>query len=320
MTSRPKVVVTRRLPDVVEARLSDAFDAVLNPTDVPLQPQALAAALASADGVLTTVTDRVDGAALASPRRAGIVANFAVGVNNIDLEAARAQGVVVTNTPGVLTDATADVALTLILNVTRRVAESAALLREGRWKGFAPTHLLGRSLQGRTLGIIGMGRIGQALARRCHFGLGMNVVYTNRSAVNDPGVPSQALDSIGAVMEASDVVSLHLPGGAENDKVISAEHIARMKPDGILINTARGDVVDEEALTEALKHGRVGGAGLDVFYNEPQVPPDLMDLPNVCLLPHIGSATVETRTAMGMLAVDNLVAHFGDRNYPSRVV
>lgn len=320
MSALPKIIVTRKLPEAVEARLSAAFDVRLNTSDTPMSAGDLKAAIGAADGLLTTVTDKVDAEVLASPQPAGIVANFAVGVNNIDLDAARAAGVVVTNTPGVLTDATADVALTLILNVTRRVAESAALLREGRWQGFSPTLLLGRSLQGKTLGIIGMGRIGQALARRCHFGLGMEVVYYNRSPVADPGVPARALDSIEAVMETSDVVSLHLPGGAENDKVISGARIGLMKQDAVLINTARGDVVDEDALTESLKTGRIGGAGLDVFYNEPVVTAGLMELPNVCLLPHIGSATLETRTAMGMLAVDNLVAHFGDGNYPARVV
>lgn len=319
--ARPRILVTRKLPDAVEARLSTQFDAVLNTDDRPLTGDALIEAMQTSDGVLTTVTDRIDAAVLAAPdRRAGIVANFAVGVNNIDLAAAATAGVVVTNTPGVLTDATADVALTLMLNVTRRTWESERLLRTGEWRGFSPTLLLGRGLQGKMLGIVGMGRIGQAVARRAQLGFGMKVVYFNRSPVADPGVEARALASIDAVMAEADVISLHLPGGAENDKIISAARIAMMKPDAYLINTARGDVLDELALIDALQAGRIAGAGLDVFYGEPAVPEALIALDNVCLLPHIGSATVETRTAMGMLAVDNLEAHFAGKPYPARVV
>ncbi|MEM8788595.1 MAG: D-glycerate dehydrogenase [Pseudomonadota bacterium] len=316
-----RVIVTRRLPEAVEARLSGLFEVELNPEDVPFSPDRLAAAMRAADGVLGTVTDRFDRTVLgAQGRRARIVANFAVGVNNIDLDAARAAGVAVTNTPGVLTEATADVALTLILNVTRRVGESAALLRDGRWEGFAPTLLLGSGLQGKVLGIIGMGRIGRAVARRCVDGFGMRAIYYNRSPVADPGVAAEPRGSIEAVMAEADIVSLHLPGGAENAGVISAARIAAMKRSAVLINTARGDVVDEQALVAALAEGRIAGAGLDVFAAEPAVPAALLDMPQVCLLPHIGSATVETRTAMGMLAVDNLEAFFAGRDCPARVV
>lgn len=317
----PIVTVTRRLPQAVEDRLAAEFDARLNPDDTPFTPAQLISAMQEADAVLGTVTDQFDAAVLAADgkRRAGIVANFAVGVNNIDLDAARAEGVVVTNTPGVLTDATADVALTLMLNATRRVPESAALLREGRWQGFSPTLLLGASLQGKVLGIIGMGRIGKAVARRAALGFGMKVIYYNRSPVADPGVEAEARDSIDAVMAEADVISLHLPGGAGNARVISGQRIGLMKPGAYLINTARGDVLDEPALIEALREGKIAGAGLDVFEAEPTVPQALLELPNVALLPHIGSATVETRTAMGMLAVDNIAAHFGGQDYPARV-
>ncbi|WP_233416696.1 2-hydroxyacid dehydrogenase [Halovulum marinum] len=318
----PVVTVTRRLPQAVEARLSAEFDARLSADDTPFAADRLIAAMRDSDAVLGTVTDRFDATVLAAGgrRRAGIVANFAVGVNNIDLDTARAEGVVVTNTPGVLTDATADVALTLILNVTRRVPESEALLRQGRWQGFSPTLLLGSALQGKVLGIIGMGRIGKAVARRAALGFGMKVIYYNRSPVADAGVEAAARGSIDAVMAEADVISLHLPGGAGNARLISAQRIGLMKPTAYLINTARGDVVDEPALIEALRTRRIAGAGLDVFAAEPQVPHALLDLPNVALLPHIGSATVETRTAMGMLAVDNIAAHFGAQDYPSRVV
>lgn len=321
-SSKPRIVVTRRLPEAVEARLRDAFDVHLNEADRPLSPTDLRAAMQSADGVLATVTDQVDADIIRADgrRRAGIVANFAVGVNNIDLDAARAEGLVITNTPGVLTDATADIAIALMLMVTRRTWESERMLRAGTWPGFAPTLLLGSGLQDKVLGVVGMGRIGQAVARRAHFGFGMRVVYFNRSNVADPGVPAEALESVDALMANSDVVSLHLPGGPANARAISAERIGLMKPTAVLINTARGDVVDQPALISALQNRRIAGAGLDVFENEPQVPPELIALDNVALLPHIGSATVETRTAMGMLAVDNLVAHFSSRNYPARVV
>ena len=316
---RPVIAVTRRLPEAVEARLSAEFVARLNPDDHPFTRAELEAAFCEADGVLPTVADRIDAALLELPgRRAGIVANFAVGVNNIDLDAARGAGVVVTNTPGVLTDATADTAMLLMLAATRRAPESERLLREGRWQGFAPTLLLGRGLQGKVLGIVGMGRIGRAVAARA-VAFGMRVIYHNRSPVSDPGVRAEAV-SLPELMARADVISLHLPGGGANTGVISAGMIARMKPDAYLVNTARGDVVDEAALIEALEAGRIAGAGLDVFADEPRVPERLLRLPNVAALPHIGSATMETRTAMGMLAVDNLAAHFAGGEYPARVV
>ncbi|QHQ33716.1 2-hydroxyacid dehydrogenase [Algicella marina] len=321
MTEKPKVVVTRKLPYAVEARLQALFDVKLNHDDRPLSTAELEVAMMGADGLLPTVTDAIDSDLLnVKGRRAGIVANFAVGVNNIDLAAAEAAGVVVTNTPGVLTDATADIALTLMLNVTRATWPAENRLRRGEWTGFAPTAMLGSGLQDKVLGIIGMGRIGQAVAKRCHYGFGMDVIYFNRSPVADPGVPAQAVESIDAVMAEADVISLHLPGGANNDKVISAARIALMKPTAFLVNTARGDVIDEDALVAALQERRIAGAGLDVFYHEPRVPEALRLLDNVSLLPHLGSATLETRTAMGMLAVDNLEAHFAGRPYPARVV
>ncbi len=241
-------------------------------------------------------------------------------MNNIDLAAAEAAGVVVTNTPGVLTDATADLAIALMLSVTRRMSETEAILRAGGWDGFRPTGWLGMGLQGRTLGIVGMGRIGQAVARRAALGFGMRVVYFNRSAVGPFEFAAEARPSVEAVLGEADVVSLHVPGGGTNARLISAARLAAMKPGAYLVNTARGDVVDEAALAEALASGRLAGAGLDVYAEEPKVPEALLRLPNVTLLPHIGSATLETRTAMGMLAVDNLAAFFDGRPLPSRVV
>ena len=319
--ARPRVTVTRKLPDAVEARVAESFEATLNPSDDPMAPAALAAAMAGADGLLCAVTDRVDAGLIATPgRRVAIVANFGVGVNNIDLEAAKAAGLVVTNTPGVLTDATADFALALILAATRRLTETEAVLRRGAWDGFRPTGFLGMGLQGKTLGIVGMGRIGQATARRAALGFGMRIAYFNRSGVGPFDFAAERLPSVEALMAAADVVSLHIPGGDGNRGLVSAALIAAMKPTAYLVNTARGDILDEAALAAALAEGRIAGAGLDVYAEEPTVHPALLAAPNVTLLPHVGSATLETRTAMGMLAVDNLEAHFAGGGYPSRVV
>ena len=318
--TRPRVIVTRKLPDAVEAHLAAHLDAVLNPEDAPFSREALAQAMREADGLLPTVTDALDAAMIDTPgRRVRIVANFAVGVNNIDLAAAKAAGLVVTNTPGVLTDATADLAIALMLAATRRMSETEAILRRGGWDGFRPTGWLGMGLQGKTLGILGMGRIGQATARRASLGFGMRIIHFNRSPVAPLDFPAEARPSIEAVLAEADVVSLHVPGGGGNARLISADRLARMKPGAYLVNTARGDIVDEAALAAALADGRLAGAGLDVFAEEPNVPQALLDLPNVTLLPHIGSATLETRTAMGMLAADNLIAFFAGRPLPSRV-
>ncbi len=320
--SPPKIIVTRRLPEAVEARLRANFTVALNPDDSPFSSERLKLALKHADGVICTVTDLFDEEILSADgeRKTRIIANFGVGVDNIDLDSAETQGVAVTNTPNVLTDATADIAMALILAVTRRMTESEATLRRGEWKQFAPTGFLGTGLQGKTLGIIGMGRIGRATARRAHAGFGMRIGYYNHSPVRAIGFPAMPYPSIDRLLAASDVVSLHIPGGGANSGLISAEQIARMKPGAYLVNTARGDLVDEAALVQALREGRLAGAGLDVFADEPSVPASLRALPNVTLLPHIGSATTEARTAMGMLAVDNLEAFFAGRDLPNRVV
>jgi lactate dehydrogenase-like 2-hydroxyacid dehydrogenase len=320
--SRPRIIVTRRLPEAVEARLRAHFTVALNRDDRPFSQSRLMRALQEADGLLCTVSDLFDESTIAAEgtRRAEILANFGVGVNNIDLDAAEATGLVVSNTPGVLTEATADLAMALILSATRRMSETEAALRTGAWKGFAPTGWLGTSLQGKTLGIVGMGRIGEATAKRAAAGFGMDIVYFSRSPKGPFDFPARALGSVADVMETADVVSLHLPGGGTNAGLISADMIARMKPGAYLVNSARGDLVDETALIEALREKRIAGAGLDVFADEPNVPEALRALENVTLLPHIGSATVETRTAMGMLAVDNLIAHFAGDPLPARIV
>lgn len=322
MSTLPRVIVTRKLPAPVEDRLATLFDVALNTEDRPFSAEDLKAAMRDADGVLCAVVDPMTAEVLSvTDRRAAIVANFGVGVNNIDLEAAKAAGIVVGNTPDVLTDATADIAIALMLAATRRMYETETMLRQGRWTGFSITGQLGMGLRDKVIGIIGMGRIGQATARRAALGFGMKVIYFNRSDLRVAlDFPAERRATIGEVMAEADVVSLHIPGGGENRGRISAAMIAAMKPTAYLVNTARGDVVDEPALVAALASGRIAGAGLDVFAAEPNVPEELIALDNVTLLPHIGSATLETRTAMGMLAVDNLEAFFQGAPLPARVV
>lgn len=321
--TRPRIAVTRKLPEAVEDRLRGTdLDVDFNDTDTPYDRSRLIRALQECDGILLVVGDPIDGTVLDADgkRRTRIIANFGVGVNHIDLDAARDREIIVTNTPGVLTDATADIAMALILAATRRMSETEAILRRGEWVGFSPTGWLGMSLQGKTLGVIGMGRIGQATARRAVLGFGMNCIYFNRSPVGPFDFSAEACASIEDVMALSDVVTLHCPGGGANRGLVSADRLALMKPTAYLVNTARGDVIDEAALIDTLAAGRIAGAGLDVFEKEPQVPPALLTFPNVTLLPHIGSATLETRTAMGLLAADNLIAHFSGQPLPSRVV
>jgi lactate dehydrogenase-like 2-hydroxyacid dehydrogenase len=320
--NRPRVIVTRRLPDPVEHRAAALFDVVLNATDEPLSAGGLADAMRSADGVLVTVTDRIDAAVLgAQPRRAGIVANFGVGYDHIDLDAASRHGIVVTNTPGVLTDDTADLAMALLLAVMRRVGEGERHVRAGAWTGWRPTHMLGTRVTGATLGIVGMGRIGRAVAARAHHGFGMPIRYFQPRPVDPPlDLPARACTSLKELLEGCDVVSLHCPSTPETRHLIDAERLALMRPGSVLINTARGDIVDDAALARALANGTPAGAGLDVYAREPQVPQALMRLENVVLLPHLGSATVQARRAMGDRAIDNLEAFFAGREVPDRLV
>jgi lactate dehydrogenase-like 2-hydroxyacid dehydrogenase len=320
---KPRVIVTRRWPAAVEALLAERFDATLNIADVPMTPAELQAALRDYDAILPTVSDRLPASVFpAGGGRTRLIANFGVGFSHIDLDAARERGIVVTNTPGVLTDCTADIAISLILSVARRTGEGERQVRAGRWEGWCPTHMIGTRVSGKTLGIIGMGRIGKATARRARFGFDMDVVFYNRSKVDDEETRSMGarqLPSIEAVLAASDFVSLHCPGGAENRHLIDAARLAAMKPGAFLVNTARGDVVDEDALVEALEAGAIAGAGLDVYAAEPAVHPRLLGRENVVLLPHLGSATAETREAMGMSALENVAAFFEGRPLPNRV-
>lgn len=314
--TKPIVVLTRRLPEAVERAAAERFELRVNADDHRFTVAEMQQALRSADGIICTLGDPLREALQGGPWRAKILANFGAGTDHIDLAAANAGGLAVTNTPGALTDATADLAMALILMVTRRLGEGERELRAGKWTGWHPTHLLGTSLQGKTLGIIGFGRIGQAVARRAALGFGMQVVYASRQARK----AREALQELNAVemeldqlMQVSDVVSLHTPATAETRGMIDARRIAQMKRGSYLINTARGSVVDEPALIDALKRGHLAGAGLDVYPREPEITPELLTLPNVVALPHLGSATLETRTAMGMRAVANLEAHFGGK-------
>jgi lactate dehydrogenase-like 2-hydroxyacid dehydrogenase len=323
MTHRPTVVVTRRLPAQVEARLSELFDAQLNPEDRPLDDAALEHAMRNADALLCTVTDRLTARLLSiGERRVRIIANFGVGYNHIDVEAARAQGIAITNTPGVLTDDTADLALTLILMVARRAGEGERHVRDGDWTGWGPTQMLGTRVTGKTLGVIGMGRIGRALASRAHHGLRMRVLGYDPTPIPEDelrAVGVERCDTLDAVLRASDVVSLHCPSTPETHHLMNAERLGLMRPGAFLINTARGDVVDESALVDALCAGTIAGAALDVYEREPAVTPALLGMDNVVLLPHLGSATVETRVAMGERAIENLAAFFRGDPLPDRV-
>lgn len=320
---KPRILVTRRWPAAVEAVLAERFDLTLNRDNVPLAESELHQALVEYDAVLPTVSDKLPAAVFAGDVRTKILGNFGVGFNHIDIATAKAKGIVVTNTPGVLTDCTADIAMLLLLSVARRGGEGERQLRAGEWKGWCPTHMIGTKVTGKTVGIIGFGRIGRAFAQRCHFGFGMDVVFYNRSQI-DPAEAARygarQLASVEAVLAASDFVSLHCPGGAENRHLMNPARFAAMRPGAFLINTARGDVVDETALIAALAKGTIRGAGLDVYEAEPHVPEALRRMENVVLLPHLGSATEETRTAMGMKVVENVTEFFEGREAPDRVI
>ena len=313
-----KLLITRPLPAPVLAAAHARFEVTARASTLPLDAAELRAALTDYDVVLPTLGDLFKAEVFADvpDPRAKLLANFGVGFNHIDTNAAAALGIAVTNTPGAVTDATADVALTLLLMTARRAGEGERILRAGQWQGWHPTQLLGAPVSGKTVGIIGMGRIGRAIAQRCHHGFNMRVIYHNRSAT-DAGVPAQQV-SLAQVLQA-DFVVIAVPGGPATRHLINAEALARMGPHSILINIARGDVVDEAALATALQTGQIAGAGLDVYEHEPQITPALLGLENVTLLPHLGTAVLETRTAMGMMAVANLIAYLDGQPLPNRV-
>jgi len=315
-----RLLITRPLPDRVMQAARAAFTVTARDSTTPMTGDELRASLRDFDLVLPTLGDLYSAAVFADVPgpRARLLANFGVGTNHIDVAAARAAGVAVTNTPGAVTDATADLALTLLLMTARRAGEGERLVRSGQWQGWHPTQMLGQHVTGKTLGIVGMGRIGQAIARRGHHGFGMTVRFFNRSPVAQPGVPAQQLADLAQVMN-SDFVVVAVPGGAQTRHLINAAALQAMPPHGILINIARGDVVDETALIAALQHRRIAGAGLDVYEQEPQVPPELRALDNVTLLPHLGTAALEVREAMGLMALQNLQAFAAGSALPNPV-
>lgn len=319
-----KILLTRRWPKPVEGYLSARFDVSLNASDAPMSSSELSSAFDDYDVICPTVSDKIDASVIGAPgRRARLLANFGVGYDHIDLAACKTAGVKVANTPDVLTDATADLAMTLLLMAARRASEGERELRARKWSGWRPTHLLGRSVTGKTLGLVGFGRIAQAAARRAHHGFGMHIIYYSRHAApEDVARPLNAtcMETLDALLAESDFVSLHVPGGDETKNMISARELSKMKAGAILINTARGGVIEHEALAGALAKKTIAAAGLDVYPEEPKVPEALLALENVVLLPHLGSATEETRTAMGMRAAANVEAFAAGAALPDPVV
>lgn len=315
-----KLLVTRRMTDAAERALKARFDATILDRAEGLGTDEAARALADYDAIMPTLGDRFTADAFAGGGpRCRLLANFGAGYNHIDVAAAAAAGVAVTNTPDAVTEATADIALTLILMTARRAGEGERVLRRGEWTGWQPTQFLGRHVSGKTVGIVGMGRIGKAIARRCHFGFGMEVIFHNRSLVSALDVPARQVGGLAELLAEADFAVIAVPGGAGTRHLIGAAELRALGPEGILVNIARGDVVEEAALVEALEAGRIAGAGLDVYEFEPRVSPRLMALENVTLLPHLGTAAEEVRTEMAMRAFRNLVAFDEGRDLPDRV-
>ena len=312
--AKQKVIVTRRWPEAVEQVLKDEFDAEFNLEDKPFSAAQLQSALKEADAVLPTVTDKIDASVLdvAEPR-AHLLANYGVGYSHIDVAAASAKGISVTNTPEVLSECTADLTLTLLLMAARRAGEGEREVRAKAWSGWRPTHMIGAKVSGKTLGIVGFGRIGQKVAERAHFGFGMKILAYDAMPLNTDALAhcgGEGVSSLKDLLSRADFVSLHCPGGDANRNLMNRERLAMMKPGAFLINTARGEIVDEEALAKALSTGAIAGAGLDVFAREPKITEALLACENAVMLPHLGSASLETREAMGFRVLENLRAFF----------
>ncbi|MEO6217519.1 MAG: D-glycerate dehydrogenase [Sphingomonas sp.] len=305
----PKVIVTRELADVVMGRMEQLFDTTNNRGDAPMDQAQLAAAMADTDVFVPTVTDDINAGLIEGAcERLKLIANYGAGVNHIDLKAARARGIIVTNTPGVLTEDTADMTMALILSVPRRLAEGEKLVRSGQWKGWAPGGMLGHRIGGKALGIVGMGRIGRAVATRAR-AFGLSIHYHNRHrlpAAVEAEFGATWHDTLDGMLGQIDILTIHTPRNAESENLIDARRIGLMDPHAFLINAARGGIVDEDALIDALEAGRLAGAGLDVWKHEPQIDPRLLALPNVVMLPHMGSATYEGRLAMGEKVIANI--------------
>ena len=320
---KPLVIVTRKLPEAVETRMRELFDARLNLDDAPMSDSQLAEAVATAEVLVPTVTDRIDARLIA---RCGpnlkLIANFGTGVDNIDVKAATERGITVTNTPGVLTEDTADMTMALILAVPRRLVEGVSAMQEEKFTGWAPSWMLGNRLQGKRLGIVGMGRIGQAVARRAR-AFGLQIHYHNRKPV--PAAIEQELeatywDSLDQMLARMDIVSINCPHTPATYHLLSARRLKLMKPTAYIVNTARGEVIDENTMALMLEKGQLSGAGLDVFENEPAVNPKLLKARNVVLLPHMGSATIEGRIDMGEKVIVNIKSFVDGHKPPDRVI
>ncbi|HSE76731.1 MAG TPA: D-glycerate dehydrogenase [Alphaproteobacteria bacterium] len=322
-TRRPLVIVTRKLPEIVETRMMELFDARLNLDDVPMTQAQLAEAVKIAEVLVPTVTDRIDKTVLeASGPQLKLIASFGTGVDHVDLDAAKARGITVTNTPGVLTEDTADMTLALILAVMRRLAEGDRLVRADRWTGWGPTSMLGARIGGKRLGIIGMGRIGLAVARRAR-GFGLSIHYHNRRRHHpdtEAEVEATYWESLDQMLAHMDIVSVNCPHTPATFHLLSARRLKLLRPHAVIVNTSRGNVIDEEALIRGLVNREIAGAGLDVYEHEPAVPPKLLELDNVVLLPHMGSATLEGRIAMGEKVIINIKTHVDGHSPPDRVL
>ncbi len=320
---RPLVVVTRKLPEVVEARMMELFDTRLNDSDAPMSREQLREALASADVLVPTVTDRIDAALLAhAGPRLKLIANYGTGVDNIDVDAAYKRGITVTNTPGVLTEDTADMTMALILAVSRRLVEGERLVRSGAWQGWSPTSMLGHRLWGKRLGILGMGRIGVAVARRAR-AFGLSIHYHNRRRVHESleeELEATYWESLDQMLARIDILSVNCPHTPATYHLLSARRLKLLRPHAIIVNTSRGEVIDEAALTRMLRNREIAGAGLDVFEHEPAINPKLRELPNVVLLPHMGSATIEGRIEMGEKVIINIKTFVDGHRPPDRVL
>ncbi|MHA7818446.1 MAG: 2-hydroxyacid dehydrogenase [Erythrobacter sp.] len=322
-SGKPKVVVTRHLAPTVEARMSELYEVVLNPEDIPLTRDQLRAAMASCDVLVPTVTDRIDAELIeGAGERLRLITNFGSGTEHIDLRAAARRRIIVTNTPGVFTEDTADLAMAGIIGVPRRIREGVELIRRRKWTGWAPTAMLGRKIGGKVLGIVGMGRIGQAVAHRAR-AFGLQVIYHSRKPLPPSAEQMLGVRHVGdmdALVAEADILTLHCPLTDETRGLINARRIALMKPGACIINTARAEIVDQEAMIEALQSGHLAGAGLDVYPDEPNVDPRLIAHPNVMTLPHIGSATVEGREASGEKVIANIRFWMDGHRPPDQVL
>ena len=321
--SKPKVILTRKLPETIETRMRELFDATLNDSDKALCRDELEIAVKTADVLVPTVTDKVDADLIAKAgSQLRLIASFGTGVDHIDLAAAKARGITVTNTPGVLTEDTADVTMALILAVPRRIAEGDALARSGQWQGWSPTGMLGHRINGKRLGIVGMGQIGEAVARRAR-GFGLSVHYHNRKPVHpetEAELEATYWESLEQMLARVDIVSVNCPHTPATNHLLSRERLSLMQRSAYLVNTSRGEVVDEVALADLLAQRHIAGAGLDVYSSEPEIPAGLRDLPNVVLLPHIGSATIEGRLQMGDKVIINVQTFWDGHTPPDRVI